>query len=144
MNATHAIHNVLRSLDLLLFNQVDELEADWEPKVGEIVLFKNEKGEFVTGAYQGRWQDVRKVNWSKERLATDTSFEPSPIPFDSSIMAKCNHATRNERGEWVIEFNFSFADIADILPYDNSAIEYALLSNQAHAKRVAMDMAVAS
>ena len=138
MNATHAIHNVLRNLDILLFNTM-ELESDWTPQLGQIVFFRDEKGEFVTGSYQGLWNDIRGTRSSLD-TRTGEHFEASPYG-DTAIRAKCNYATKNEDGSWTVDFLFSYADIADILPHDNSAIEYALLSNQAHAKRVEMDMA---
>jgi len=110
----------------------DIVEAEWQPAIGEIVLFLDEKNVWRTGAYAGNWQDIRKANWSDERKANDTSIEDSPYYGDTTIRAKVNHAERNERGEWVIETMFSFPAIADINKFEAANIEYALLSNQAH------------
>jgi hypothetical protein len=120
-------------------NVIEETEPDFAPSIGEIVLFKNEKGLFVTGAYQGMWADLRPLR--HEGDSRSENFEASPYHGDETIMAKVNHANRNEKNEWVIDFMFSYVSVTEILPYNDAAREYALLANQAHAKRVELDMA---
>lgn len=142
MQPLHAISNVIKtSLSFFVSDAIEDI-ADWTPEQYEIVLYKNEKGMFVTGSYQNLWASIRPLRFEgDDRL---TNFEPSPIHGDETIMAKVNVATREADGTWTIDYNFSFVDVGDILPYDASNIEYALLANQAHANSVAKDLAVAS
>lgn len=139
---TQTITSFIRNpLSFFVSDIIEDIEADFAPQLHDIVLFRDEKGEWKHGSFQGLWSDIRPLRFfGDDRL---TNIEESPYHGDTTIRAKINYASKNEAGEWIIEFMHSYPSVNDVLPPTLDNLEYALLSNQAHANSVAKDLAVA-
>jgi hypothetical protein len=138
---TQTITSFIRNpLSFFVSEPIEEI-ADWSPSQYDIVLFLAEDGTWKTGSYQLLWAELRPLR--SETDNREINFEANPYDPNGAIMAKVNWVTRNEAGEWVSDFMFSYADVANILPFNAGNIEYALLANQAHANSVKRDLAVA-
>lgn len=105
---------------------------EFRPEVGELVIFKNERGKFVIGMYNGLWNDVRNDH--------DDSFEASPylpenMPYcgdeeNQVIRAKVNHVSKVGRNEWFIANYFDYADIGFIMEFTRENLYHAIEINR--------------
>lgn len=106
---------------------------DFQPEVGELVIFKNERGKFAVGMYNGMWNDVRASR-------NDGKFESSPylpeqFPYCGNeenhvFRAKVNHVSQLGRNEWFIGNFFDYADIGYIMEFTRENLYHAIELNR--------------
>jgi hypothetical protein len=141
---TLLINQRLQSKEIA-FIAPDDLIVDWQPEVGEIVLFRDSDSNLYTiGMYGGLWNDVRK--------SSDGSFEASPylpecMPYcgtpDKEILrAKVNYASKSN-GEWFIDYRFDYSDVGYMMEYNRENLNFAIECNRLFRLSLNAEMEVA-
>ena len=94
----------------------DDLIVDWQPEIGEIVIFRDSTGYYKFGMYSGMFNDIRNLR-SPEDDRMGKHFEASPYHHEClegknfTIRAKVNYAHKMADGAWEISFNHGYISI---------------------------------